>query len=131
MADWSASFDLCDVCRSYGVRIVRACERILAVYPPSLNADMVDYAEGLLDDARSSLAAHRDKLPHLTPADAATAINEIMRQHRGLRFCRGDDGSRWPLYPTTWTAGQKATVQSLWLVAGDALDADSFERVEP
>jgi hypothetical protein len=121
-----AVFDLRDVCRSCGLRIVRAGERILAVYPPALDTDMIEYAEALLDDARPYLVALLDKLPILTPAQAVEIIKDVIR-HKGLRFTRGEGGSMWPLYPTTWTAGQKATVQRLWLVAGKALDADSFE----
>ncbi len=68
-----------------------------------------------------------DKLPILPSANAVEVILDIMREHPGLRFCRGDGGSRWPIYPRDWTAGQRATVQSLWLMAGDALDTNYFE----
>ena len=125
-----AVFDLRDVCRSCGLRIVRAGERILAAYPPSLDAGMVEYSEGLLDDARGYLAAHLEKLPALAPAEAVEIIKDVMRQHRGLKFTRGENGSRWPIYPPKWAACQKQALQSLWLVAGDALDADPFMGVD-
>ena len=128
-ARWAA-FDLADLGRPYSVRVVRAGERVLAIYPPSLEPELVAYASGLLAEARPYLTAYMDRLPILSPAEAAQKITDIMGEHPGLRFCRGEDGSRWPLYPTTWTAGQKATVQSLWLVAGDALDKDAFMAME-
>jgi hypothetical protein len=112
------------------LRIVRAGERVLAVYPPSLDPGMIEYAEDLLDDAKAYLEANLDKLPGLSPTEAVAAIKAVMREHPQLRFCRGDGGSRWPLYPKTWTASQRQAVQSLWLVAGDALDADSFMEVD-
>ena len=127
---WWAAFDLADVCRLHGVRVIHSGERILAIYPPSLEPELVAYAGSLLAEARGYLSAHMDKLPVLDPAEAVEIVKSIMRQHRGLRFCRGEGGSRWPLYPMTWTAGQRATVQSLWLVAGEALDADSFMGVD-
>ena len=128
-AKWAA-YDLADLGKLYAVRVVRSAERILAVYPPSLEAELIAYAGSLLAEARPYLTDHMDKLPILDPADAVTAIKEIMRQHRGLRFCRGDGGSRWPLHPKGWTVGQKATVQSLWFAAGDALDQDNFEEID-
>jgi len=124
-SQWAA-FDLADLGRLYGVRIVHTDERILAVYPPELPAELVAYASELLAEARPYLTTNMDRLPILTPAAAVKAILEIMRRHDGLRFTRGDDGSRWPLYPTTWTAGQKATVQALWFAAGADLDRDGF-----
>lgn len=127
---WWAAFDLRDLGELYGMQIVHAGERVLAIYPPSLEPELVASASELLADARDYLAANADKLPVLTPAQAVTAIKEIMRQHRGLRFCRGDGGSRWPLYPKDWSAGQKATVQALWFAAGDALDQDNFEEID-
>jgi len=128
-SQWAA-FDLADLAKLYGMRIVRAGERILATCPPAFDPELIAYASELLSEARTYLAAHLDKLPVLEPAEAATAIKEIMRQHKGLRFCRGDDGSRWPLYPKTWSAGQRATVQALWFAAGDALDHDNFEEID-
>ncbi len=128
-AKW-AVFDLRALCRSCGLRIVRAGERVLAVYPTSLDAGMIEYAEGLLDDARAYLHQHMDKLPALAPAEAVKIILDIMRQHPGLRFCRGDGGSRWPLYPRTWTAGQRAMMQSLWFIAGEALNREDFKGVD-
>jgi len=116
-----AAFDLADLGRLYGVRIVHAGERVLAVYPPELPAELVAYASELLAEARPYLTTNMDRLPILSPAEAVKTIMEIMRQHPGLRFCRGGDGSRWPIYPASWAAGQKATVQALWFVAGDAL----------
>ena len=68
-----------------------------------------------------------DNLPIPPSANAVEIILDIMREHPGLRFCRSDGGSRWPIYPRDWTAGQRAPVQSLWLMAGDALDTNSFE----
>lgn len=127
---WWAAFDLADVCRLYGVRVAHAGERVLAVYPPALEPELIAYAGSLLVEARGYLRQHLDKLPILDPAQAVTAIMEIMRQHPGLRFCRGEGGSLWPLYPRHWSAGQRATVQSLWFVAGDALDEDSFMEVD-
>lgn len=127
---WWAALDLQDIGRCFGVRIVRAGERVLAVYPPGLAADLVDAASEVLAEARPYLAANLDKLPTLTPAEAVVEIKAIMRQHKGLRFTRGGGGSMWPLYPRTWTASQKATVQALWFAAGDALDADSFMEVD-
>ncbi len=123
---WWAAFDLADVCRLYGVRVVRAGERILAVYPPSLEPELIAYAGSLLVEARPYLTAHMDKLPILTQPEAVKIILEIMHQHRGLKFTRGDGGSMWPIYPRTWTAGQRATVQSLWFAAGGAFDRDDF-----
>ena len=127
---WWAALDLQDIGRCFGVRIVRAGERVLAVYPPGLAADLVDAASEVVAEARSFLAANRDKLPVLTPTDAVAAIKEIMRKHKVLRFTRGECGSMWPLYPRTWTANQKQAVQSLWFVAGDALDRDDFKDGE-
>jgi|GEM_PF-2933409 len=80
-----AAFDLRDLCHGCGLRIVRAGERVLAVYPPSLDPRMIEYAEGLLDDARAYLSAHRDCLPLLNPTEAVAAIKEVMRQQRGLQ----------------------------------------------
>lgn len=126
---WWLAFDLADLAKLYGVRIVHAGERILAVYPPTLEPELVAYASELLAEARPYLAAYLEKLPTLTPADAVKIILEIMQAHKGLRFCRGDDGSRWPIYPRQWTAGQRVTVQALWFVAGDGLDRDDFREV--
>lgn len=129
-APWWAALDLQDICHCLGVRIVRASERILAIFPPDLDPELVAAASEVLAEARPYLAAHLDKLPVLTPAEAVVKIKVIMREHPGLRFIRGEDGSMWPLYPKTWTAGQKATAQSLWFAAGDALDRDDFRGVE-
>jgi len=128
-ARWSA-FDLADVCRHFGVKVVRANERVIAIYPPALESELVAYASELLDEARSYLTTNIDKLPILTPSEAVKVIKDVMRQHQGLRFCRGEDGSRWPLYPTTWTTEQCMVVQSLWFAAGNALDHDNFILVE-
>jgi hypothetical protein len=123
---WWAAFDLRDLCRRNHMRVVHAGARVLVVYPPCLDVGLLEYAEPLLESARCYLCANRDKLPALSQADAVTSILAIMRQHPGLKFCRGDDGSMWPLYPKTWTAGQKATLQAFWFAAGDALDRDDF-----
>ena len=128
--DLWAAFDLADLAKLYGVRIVHAGERILATHPPALEPELIAYAGSLLVEARTYLAAHLDKLPVLASAEAVTEIKRIMRPHRGLRFCCGDDGSRWPIYPRPWTAGQRATLQTLWLAAGDALDNDDFMGVD-
>ncbi|KAF5031543.1 hypothetical protein DSECCO2_626670 [anaerobic digester metagenome] len=128
-AKWAA-VDLRDIGKPYGVRVVRSGEHIIAIYPPALEPELIAYAGSLLVEAQDYLRQHIDKLPALTPAEAVEIILGIMRQHPGLRFCRGDVGSMWPLYPTTWTAGQKATVQSLWFAAGDALELDSFMGVD-
>jgi len=128
-SQWAA-FDLADLCRLYDVRVVRAGEHVLAVYPPELEPELIAYASELLAEARDFLRQHMDRLPILAPAAAVEHIMEIMREHPGLRFTRGDDGSRWPLYPKTWTAGQRVTLQSLWLIAGDALDLDDFMEVD-
>jgi hypothetical protein len=125
-----AAFDLADLGKLYGVRVVRASERILAVFQPSLEPELVAYASELLAEAQGFLRQHQDRLPVLDPAEAVKIILATMRAHKGLRFCRGSDGSRWPIFPKRWTAGQKATVQSLWLVAGPALDVDFFEGVD-
>lgn len=127
---WWAAFDLADVCRLYGVRVVHAGERVIAVYPPALEPELIAYAGSLLVEAQDYLLQHLDKLPALAPAEAVEIVKEVMRQHNGLRFCRGEGGSRWPLYPRTWTAGQRAMVQSLWFVAGEALDRDDFMEVD-
>jgi hypothetical protein len=127
---WWAAFDLADVCRLYGVRVVRSGERVLAAFDSTMEPELVAYATELLAEARGYLSAHMDKLPALNPAEAVEIMKSIMRQHRGLRFCRGDGGSRWPLYPKTWTAGQKATVQALWFAAGPALDRDDFKGID-
>ena len=127
---WWAAYDLADVCRLYAVRVVRSGERVLAVFDPTMEPDLVAYASELLAEARGYLSAHMDKLPALNPAAAVEIVKSIMRLHRGLRFCRGDGGSRWPLYPKTWTAGQKATVQALWFAAGPALDRDDFKGID-
>lgn len=129
-ASWWAAFDLADLGKLYAVRVVRSAERILAVYPPELEPELIAYAGSLLAEARGYLSAHMDKLPVLDPAEAVKIVKSIMRQHKGLRFCRGDGGSRWPLYPMTWTAGQKATVQALWFAAGPALDRDDFKGID-
>ena len=127
---WWAAFDLQDIGRCFGVRIVRAGERVLAVYPPGLDPELVDATSEVLADARLFLSANLDKLPVLAPTEAVAAIKEIMRAHKSLRFCRGEAGSRWPIYPRQWTAGQRATVQSLWFATGDALDRDDFMEVD-
>ena len=128
-AKWAA-VDLRDIGRHYGVRVVRSAERILAIFPPDLDAELVAATSEALVVARPYLAADLDKLPILTPANAVEIILDVMRAHKGLRFCRGDGGSRWPIYPREWTAGQKATLQSLWLLAGDALDLESFKEID-
>lgn len=128
-ARWAA-FDLRDLGKLHGVCVVRAGERILAVFDPTMEPELVAYASELLVEARPYLAAHLEKLLIMTQPEAVAVIKEIMRRHRGLLFCRGDGGSRWPLYPKTWTAGQKATVQALWFAAGGALDRDDFEGVD-
>lgn len=127
---WRGAFDLTDLCRLYGARIVRAGERILALFPPALEPELVGYASELLAEARDYLRQHVNKLPVLPPAEAVKIILDIMRQHRELRFCRGDGGSLWPLYPRQWTAEQKLTVQALWFAAGPALDGEAFETLE-
>jgi len=127
---WWACFDLADLCRTHHMRVVHAGERLLILYPVELPDGLIEYAEDLLEDGKPYLRQHMDRLPILTPAEAVEIIKSIMRTHRGLRFCRGDGGSRWPLYPKTWSAGQKATVQSLWFAAGDALDRDNFEEID-
>ncbi len=126
---WWAAYDLADVCRLYDVRVAHAGGRVIAIYPPALEPELIAYAGSLLTDAREYLTANRGKLPVLDPAEAVEIILATMRQHRGLRFCRGDGGSRWPVYPKGWTAGQKATVQALWFAAGEALDQDAFEEI--
>ena len=126
---WAAS-DLADLAKLYGLRIVRAGERVLATYPPALEPELIAYAGSLLAEAQDFLRQHMDKLPVLAPADAVATIKAVMHQHKGLRFCRGEDGSRWPLYPRGWTAGQRATVQALWFVAGPTLDNDAFMEVD-
>lgn len=128
-ARWAA-VDLRDLGKLYAVRVVHSGERVLAIYPPSLEPELIAYTGSLLAEARGYLSAHMDKLPFLDPAEAVEIVNSIMRQHAGLRFCRGDGGSRWPLYPKTWTAGQRATVQDLWFVAGPALDHDGFKGID-
>lgn len=125
-----AAFDLADLGKLYGPRVVRAGDRIIVIYPPALEPELVAYAGSLLAEARDFLHQHMDRLPLLAPAEAVTEIKRIMAAHKGLKFTRGTDASMWPLYPRTWTAGQKATVQALWFVAGDALDRDDFEGVE-
>ena len=127
---WWAAYDLADVCCLYDVRIVHAGERFIAVYPPSLEPELIAYAGSLLAEAQPYLITHTNKLPILTQAEAVKILLDIMRQHKGIRFCRGDGGSRWPIYPRTFTAGQKATVQALWFAAGDALDRDDFKGVD-
>jgi len=120
------AFDLAALGHLYGIRIVHAGERVLEVCPPELEPELVAYASELLAEARGFLCQHLDRLPILTPAAAVKIILKIMREHPGLRFTRGEDGSRWPLYPSTWTAGQRVTLQALWFAAGDALDRDDF-----
>ena len=128
-AKWAA-VDLRDLGKLHGVRVIHSGERVLVVFPPDLPADLVAYASELLVEAQDYLRQHLDKLPALNPAEAVEIVKSIMRQHKGLRFCRGDGGSRWPLYPMTWTAGQKATVQALWFAAGPALDRDDFKGID-
>lgn len=128
-ARWAA-YDLADICKLHGVRIVRAAERIVAVFPSPLEPELVAYAGSLLAEARPFLSVHLEKLPVLPPPEAVEILKDTMRQNKGLRFCRGEAGSRWPLYPKTWTAGQRATVQALWFAAGDALDLDAFKEID-
>jgi hypothetical protein len=130
LAAWWAAFDLADLCRAYGVRIVAAGKRILAIYPPDLAPELVAAASEVLTEARPFLAANRDKLPILAPTEAVEIIKGIMRRHRGLRFIRGEGGGMWPVYPRTWTAAQKAMMQSVWFLAGEALDHDDFRDVD-
>lgn len=127
---WWSAFDLADLARLYSLRIVHAGERVLTVYPPTLEAELVAYAGSLLAEAQDYLRQHLGKLPVLSPDEAVATIKAVMRQHKGLKFTRGTDASLWPLYPRGWTAGQRATLQSLWFAAGDALDRDDFEGVE-
>ena len=129
-ARWLGAFDMADLAKLYSLRVVAAGGRVLVLFPPSLSPDLVSYAEAILDDARHYLSANLDKLPVLTPTEAVAAIKEIMRQHKGLRFCRGDGGSRWPLYPKTWAASQRQAVQALRFAAGDALDLDDFKEID-
>jgi hypothetical protein len=119
-----------DIGRHYGVRVVHAGGRVLAIFPPDLDAELVAATSEVLVAARPYLRQHMDRLPILTPTDAVQIIKDIMREHPGLRFCRGDGGSRWPLYPREWTAGQRATVQALWFAAGDALDRCDFREID-
>ena len=86
-----AAFDLADLAKLYGLRIVHAGERILAVYPPALEPELIAYAGSLLAEAQDFLRQHVDKLPVLSPADAVATIKAVMRQHKGLRFTRGTD----------------------------------------
>lgn len=127
---WWACFDLADLCRMHHMRVVHADERFLILYPVELLEGLIEYAESLLEDGKQYLGQHVDRLPILSPGGAVVEIKRIMRAHKGLRFTRGTDASMWPLYPKTWTAGQKATVQSLWFVAGPALDQDDFMGVD-
>lgn len=129
-APWWASLDLQDICRCFGVRVVRSAERMVAIFPPSLDAELVAATSEVLVAARPFLRQHMDKLPILTPADAVEIIKDVMRAHPGLRFGRGDGGSMWPLFPKTWTPGQRATVQALWFAAGDALDRCDFREID-
>ena len=124
-----AAHDLADLCCRYGLRVVRAGKRILIVYP-ALEPELVAYASSLLTEAWDYMAANEDRLPTLTSAEAVVGIKNIMRQHKGLRFCRGEGGSLWPIYPTDWTAEQRIVVQTLWFVAGEALDKDDFVEVD-
>ena len=80
--DLWAAFDLADLARLYSLRIVHAGERVLTVYPPALEPELIAYAGSLLAEARTYLAAHLDKLPVLEPAEAATAIKEVMSTAR-------------------------------------------------
>ena len=127
---WWAAFDLADAWRLYGVSVVRSGERVLAVYPPALEPELIAYAGSLLVEARPYLSAHMDKLSALAPAEAVEIIKDTMQAHKSLRFCRGEAGSRWPLYPKTWTAGQRVTLQTLWFAAGEALDREDFMEVD-
>ena len=102
-AGWWGAFDLADLAKLYSLRVVAAGGRVLVLYPPSLSPDLVSYAEALLNDAKPCLVAHLDKLPVLAPADAVENIKGVMRRYKGLRFTRGEGGSMWPLYPTTWS----------------------------
>jgi hypothetical protein len=122
-----AAFDLADLAKLYGLQIVHADERVLAVYPPALEPELIAYAGSLLADALGFLRQHMDKLPALTQPEAVAAIKAVMRQHKGLKFTRGGDASMWPVYPRQWTAGQRATLQALWFAAGDVLDENDFE----
>jgi len=90
---WWSSLDLQDICRCFGVRVVRSAERILAIFPPNLDAELVA-ATSEVFAARSCLAANLGKLPILPPTDAVEIIVDVMQAHKGLRFCRGDGGSR-------------------------------------
>lgn len=126
---WWGAFDLADFAKLYGLRVVAAGGRVLVLYPPELHPDLVSYAEALLDDAHPYLAAHLGKMSVLEPAETVVEIKRIMVAHKGLRFCRGDNGSRWPLYPLAWTANQKNAVQRLWLIACLTLDHENFEGI--
>ncbi|OLN29859.1 hypothetical protein DVDV_0856 [Desulfovibrio sp. DV] len=121
---------MADVCRLYGVCVVRVGKRVLAIYPPALEPELVAYTGSLLAEAQDYLSANMDRLPILTQAQAVEIVLDIMRAHKRLRFCRGDGGSRWPVYPREWSAGQRATVQTLWFAAGDALDRDEFREID-
>ena len=128
---WWAAFDLADLSRLYGLRIVLAGGRIFPIFPPALDPELVTYACTLLAEAQAYLAMYLDKLPALSPDDAVQALKGIMCRNKELKFCRGHAGGRWPVYPKHWESGQKANVQRLWLAAGPALDAESFEGVPP
>lgn len=126
---WWACFDLADLCRMHHMRVVHAGERLLILYPVELPDGLIEYAEDLFEDGKPYLRQNMDLLPILSPAGAVTEIKRIMNAHKGFKFTRGTDASLWPLYPKSWTAGQRATLQSLWFAAGDALDHDDFEGV--
>lgn len=59
---WWAAFDLADLCRIYGVRIIYDGASIIAAYQRTSHPDLISYASGLLLEALDYLHLHADKI---------------------------------------------------------------------
>lgn len=119
----TAASDLLDIASRHGLRLTQvASGRVVLIYPPRPHPDLVQYADGLLTLARPHFVRHPGLLPDLTPAGAVAELQGLLDACPGLRFVRGEGGGWWPVYPRYWSVEQKASVQALWFVAGDALD---------
>lgn len=60
---WWAAFDLADLARSHGLRVVMAGGRPRLLYPTTPHPDLVSYAALLFADALPFLEQHKDELP--------------------------------------------------------------------
>lgn len=119
----TAAADLIDIADRHGLRLAQASTgRVLLLYPHRPSPNLVQYADGLLTLALPHFMRHPGLLPVMTPAEAVEELQELQDACPGFRLVRGEGGGWWPVYPRYWSVEQRASVQALWFVAGDALD---------